>query len=531
MRYFMLSFLFVVSLVNAFDAPPLPEQKSLKTLPPPMQIPSVTFPFDVRQPTGVNLYYPADANILRRQLSALDQPTVLEPVPGLAKVFIAPWGTIDGALVTAAKVYQYLRARGDVKTIIMMARPHGDNLAGPASVWNQGGYATPLGIAKINALAAKRLAANLNVNYERLPHITDGAIETNVLLAQHFLPDAMIVPLLINPQTRADFETLSQLLAKVVGGQGVVLVAISNLSYGFAETELAGRSDLQTMGELQTMDLNIINNIGKKRSEKLAGDAGIMDAPKVIMMSVLTALLLEMDTLTWFGYEAIRQFPGAPLITGVVAGAFSARAQKVIVEKNVDGLEIISVDSGRLSAEAENELLTMARDSLEAASAQARYDTPYPRSPELLKQRAVFITVLNRGDQRELASMGTFSAEQRLCIAATDAARMCAVGEDPQMEKRLDSISARTATIELAVLKNQKVVGSWTEIKNGQGVLIARGTGRAVVLPTTALRRHWSVEDMLAFACKRAGLRPDAYRNDKVDIITFDVDIYTQDAK
>ena len=506
-------------------APQLPDTPGDKTLPPPMSIPSVTFPYDVRQPVGVLQYYPADARELRRQLAALDTPEALEPVPGVAKVFFAPWGTIDGGMIVAAKVYRYLRARKNIKTIVMVSRPHGDHLAGPASVWPQGGYATPLGIAKVNALAARRLAAHPDVNFERLAHLSDPAIETNVVLAQYFLPDAMIVPVYVNPLTRGDFEGLCQLLGKIVSGEGVVMIAIGNLSYGFPEKDLAGKNDLETISALQTLDLNVINNLGKKRSARLVEGAGIMDSPKVMMAGVLTGLFLEMDTLTWFGYDAPRQQPFAPLLTGCAAGAISARARRAEETRHIEGAPVVSVDAGRLSNDAIAEMHVIARDSLEAAAAMARYDTPYPRSAELLKKRAVFMTVLD-AQNHELACMGSFDARGRLCNAVAEAARMCAIGEDPQRVSRLTPREAKDGKILISVVKNPRMAGSWTEIKNGQGVLIARGTQKAVVLPNTALRHHWNVEDMLAFACRRAGLKPDAYRDNRVDIMVFDTDEY-----
>ncbi|GHV19243.1 hypothetical protein AGMMS49959_03590 [Planctomycetales bacterium] len=515
----------VPSAASQFNPPPLPPERSPKMLAPPMFIPSVTFPYDVRQPTGVNLYYPADARLLRRQLQALDTPTALEPVPGVAKVFIAPWGTLDGALPVAAKVYQYLRQRGNVKTVVLVARPHGEPLAGPASVWAQGGYATPLGIAKINALAARRLATNPDVNFEPAAHQTDAAIETNVILAQYFLPDAQIVPVLVNPRLTGDAENLCRALAKIVAGDGVVLVAITNLSYGFPEREVAGRYDLQTLAELQTLDLNIINNLGKKREQQLYPGAGIIDAPRVAMAAVLTGLWLEMDTLTWFGYDAPRQFPGAPLLTGCAAGALSARAKTAIAETTRDGTPIVRLESGRLSDAAAREMLTIARDSLQAAAALARYDAPYPRSPELLHRRAVFVTVVGK-DGVELASMGTLNQNLPLAQGVAEAARMCALGEDPQMPKRLNSYDAQTGALEVSVLKNLRPAAKWEDVKNGQGIMVARGSQRSVVLPGTAERHRWSVEDALAFACRRAGLQPNAYRSARVDIWLFDVDRY-----
>ncbi|MBP5233842.1 MAG: AMMECR1 domain-containing protein, partial [Planctomycetes bacterium] len=190
-----------------------------------------------------------------------------------------------------------------------------------------------------------------------------------------------------------------------------------------------------------------------------------------------------------------------------------------------EGLPSLSVDPGRLSPAAVEELHRVARASWEAAASLARYEAPYPKSPELLKQRAVFVTVLDETNH-EIACMGTFKTRDRLCVAVAEAARSCGLGEDPQRVSRLTPREAREGAILISVIRNPRMVGSWTEVKNGQGVMVARGTARGVVLPTAAARHHWNVEDMLTFACRRAGFKPDAWRDDKVDILVFDTDEY-----
>lgn len=538
---------------GAAEGKPLdPERKTEPTLPvQKLNYPSPYFPQNVRQPVGVGIYYEADRQILMRQLAALDDTRPITPVPGLSKVFLAPWGAMNGALPTAALAYRYIRdSGGGARTVLLVARPHTvSTLSHPAVVWPNGGFATPVGITNINTLAVMTLLRNPLFAADLNAHLVEASIETHVLLMQHFLPDATIVPILIAPRSKEEEVNIAQTLARAAAAHGVRLMFLSNLSGGFATPSESGKIDLQTLTALSTMDLNIINETGKTRDARLPARAGSLDAPRVVMAAVLAALTLEMDTATWLGYAAVRQPPEAPLLTGCAAGAFSARAARPEPAPNVatllndkretaglpgvpgaPGSGELALSNGRLSAEAEFELTKTVRDSLEAAAAGARYDTPYPRSPELMKKRAVYVTVYEGKTGQHLASMGFLGPQMRLNVAAAEAARMCALGEDPQTPLRLTPEQAQYAKLVISVIRDVKTAGNWQEVQNGDGIVLARGEARCVVLPCTAKYHHWSAEDALSFASKHSGLRPEAYRLPQVNIFTFQTDEYVSPA-
>ena len=192
-------------------------------------------------------------------------------------------------------------------------------------------------------------------------------------------------------------------------------------------------------------------------------------------------------------------------MTGYVAGAISERAAVSWNDRHSPAF--LLKNRNRLSTEAVKEMFTIARDSLEAAAAMARYYTPYPQNPELLKKRALFVTAYTP-EGKVLASMGSTATGSRICNAISDAARMCATGEDPQQSQRLSPEDAYSAEIIISILKDFKTAGRWDEVKNGMGVVIARGDSRSLVLPVTASRNNWGVEEMLSFACRQAGFTP-----------------------
>ena len=518
-----------------YTPPALPEDPSGMETPDPAEaesaprlpavfLPRRVFPDNIRQPSGAELLYPADKPLVYRLLSSLDRAQALPPVPGLAKTFIAPWGSIDGGLATAAKVYQYLRSLKGLKTIVLLSRAHRRPLIGcSASVWPEGGYATPIGITPINALGSQKLLKNKLFGFDHEAHMNELSIETHVLLIQYFLPNVQIVPVLINPRNKEELESISNSLAGLLSGKSTVMIGISNLSYGIPTAEQTGSLDLKTISSISTMDLNVINNTVKKRAEGLPPEAGVLESPPTIMTTILTSLLLEEDTITWLGYNKNRQIPGRPLMTGFVAGAISERAAVDWNDSQIAA--IMQRETGRLSTKAVKEMLQVARDSLESAAVMARYDTPYPVNAELLKKRALFVTAYTPNG-KVLASMGSTGTAARICNAVSEAARMCAVGEDPQQSHRLTSDQAYEAEVVVSIFKDFKTIGRWDEVKTGMGVVIARGGSRSLVLPITAKRNNWGVEEMLSFACRQAGLRPDAYRSDKIDIFTFYTDDY-----
>ncbi len=508
---------------NGMSKPDPAEAASAPALPV-VLIPRQVFPDNIRQPGGTDMLYPANKELLYRLLGSLDRPQALPEVPGLAKTFIAPWGSIDGALAIAAKVYQYLHKLKGLQTVILVSRPHGKALQGcRASVWPEGGYATPLAITPVNAIAAQKLLQNPLFGFDRAAHLQELSIESQLLLIQYFIPEVKIVPVLIDPTNKAELESIADSLATLLAGNGSVMIGISNLAYGIPTAAETGALDLKTISALSTMDLSIINNTGKERSAALPPEAGILESPPTILTTILTSLLLEEDTITWLGYNKSRQLPGSPLMTGYAAGAISERAATPWNDAQI--ASIMLKKPGRLSDAASQEMLGIARDALEAAAAMARYDTPYPQNPELLKKRAVFVTAYTP-EGEVLASMGSTSTKNRICNGVTDAARMCAVNEDPQQSQRLTADQAYQAEVVVSILKDFKTAGRWDEVVNGMGVVVARGDSRSLVLPLTARRNNWDVQQMLAFACRQAGMRPDAYFSDKIDIFTFRSDDY-----
>ena len=122
-----------------------PDPSEVNTAPglPAVFLPRRVFPDNIRQPSGTDILYPASKQLLYRLLGSLDRAQALPAIPGLARTFIAPWGSLNGGLATAAKVYQYLHGLKGLKTVVLVSRTHREPLQNcSASVWPEGGYAT-----------------------------------------------------------------------------------------------------------------------------------------------------------------------------------------------------------------------------------------------------------------------------------------------------------------------------------------------------------------------------------------------------
>jgi AmmeMemoRadiSam system protein A len=174
-----------------------------------------------------------------------------------------------------------------------------------------------------------------------------------------------------------------------------------------------------------------------------------------------------------------------------------------------------------ISESARQALLTIARRALDVAVGGAR--------PEALRalvdegcgttiRAAAFVTLTEGGDLR--GCIGTLDADQRLedavaratISAATRDPRFRPVAADELPRLRID-ISVLGAPAELEVVADFR--------PGTHGVIVSQGARSALLLPEVAVDHGWDGETMLAAACNKAGLSPDAWRDPRTQRQVF----------
>ena len=182
-----------------------------------------------------------------------------------------------------------------------------------------------------------------------------------------------------------------------------------------------------------------------------------------------------------------------------------------------------------LNSEQRRKLLKIARLSIEGhlkeGNDRSRPAADVPADPELEEPRAAFVTLTRGGNLR-----GCIGYSEPLYPLHETVAR-CAVAAATQdyrfspvtLEELPDldiSVSALTPLTKLDRLE---------ELEPGRhGLLITGEEHRGLLLPQVARERGWDRDRFLKETCRKAGLPEDAWKEGRVEIFTFEADVFEE---
>ena len=106
---------------------------------------------------------------------------------------------------------------------------------------------------------------------------------------------------------------------------------------------------------------------------------------------------------------------------------------------------------------------------------------------------------------------------------------IAAAFEDPRFPP-LDSEEFEHLNIEISVLTPITKVKKISEIEIGKdGLIVKNGFYQGLLLPQVAEEENWDVEEFLQHTCLKAGLHPDAWKDDETTIEKFSAQIFGKD--
>lgn len=195
----------------------------------------------------------------------------------------------------------------------------------------------------------------------------------------------------------------------------------------------------------------------------------------------------------------------------------------------------------RLTIEEGTFLVKLARKAVkEYLSSAVRIDPPGDTPSRLRKPRGVFVTIETvfedeRGVVRKAlrGCIGYPEPIMPLARATIDAA-IAAATEDPrftpmtedELDRVLFEVSVLTKPVKLSYERPEDLLKL---IKVGRdGLIVAAGPFKGLLLPQVPLEYDWDVEEYLSHACIKAGLAPDHWRVSRIDIYTFQAQVFME---
>jgi len=456
---------------------------------------------EVRKPAVAGTFYPADPVKLEQVVDGFLSASPKMSEQGQLVALIVPHAGYAFSGAVAGMGFKQLEGSG-IKTVILAGPSHKFALRG-ASVYTGDSYATPLGDEWVDTGLAKSFLdpKDLVVNEPRA-HEQEHSLEVEVPFLQRALPDAKIVPIVVGSADKPMLDSLSAAIARRIekdGGKTIMVVSTDWSHYHDYDT--AVKMDglgIETVKDLSSFELMARSQEGRIEL------CGIYPA----MLAMDVANRLGADTVSVFGHAN--------------SGDATGDRSRVVGYASIGIYRTGAGKTPELSRAERDELLAIARTTVEEYVQTGEAGKIEPQSPGLNIRRGAFVTPKEEGMLR--GCVGNFFSDGTLVATVQDMAVNASSRDHrfrPVTKDELPHIK-----IEISVLSPLRKIASVDEIKVGRdGLYIVKGRFAGVLLPQVPVEQGWDRATFVEQTCRKAGLPPDAWRQG-ADLYTFTADVF-----
>ena len=439
----------------------------------------------VRPAVFAGQFYEADPARLAAEIDGyLAAAAPASPPAGRIAGLIVPHAGYVYSGRTAAAAYALLRGRA-VDTVVIVGPTHRFAFEG-VSIWPDGGFETPLGVARVDAALAKEIAKAMGARFRPEAFAEEHSVEVQVPFVQRALPGAAIVPIVMGDQTRSTIRSLAAALDKACRDKNVVVVASTDLSHFLAEDE-ARATDARTAALVAAMDTDAL-------IRKVEGRENIMCGGGPVASVLLMAAKEGRARVEILARTDSSRF-GGPVV-GYLAAAVFAGAGPAAKEFT-------------LTAEEKRDLLKLARTAVTEFLAGGVEIDDRSGKESFRAPRGAFVTLTRAGDLR--GCIGYIEPVLPLGQAVIRTA-IYAATEDRRF-RPVTAAELKDIRFEISVLTPAREIARPELVKVGtHGLIVEQGGLRGVLLPQVPVDNGWDRETFLAQGCVKAGLPPDAWK-------------------
>ncbi len=467
-------------------------------------------PKKIRPAQVAGQFYNANENELRNEIeNYLEKAQVEIESNKKAKAIIVPHAGYAFSTDVAAHSYKTLVGQ-NIKRVFLLGNSHSAYFNGLAiddsDVWQ-----TPLGEVKIDLDTARKLVESSDkINFDSSAHEGDHILEVQIPFLQTILKeDFKIIPIVFGNKDKQDYRELTQILKNILNNNDLIVVS-SDLSHYPNYTD-ANTIDQESLDIIQTKNIsNLEEHITNTENKKISGEETLMcgsDAIKTIM---------ELSNLLNWEGKIIKYSNSGDVTFG--------DKDRVVGYGSVVFLE--DIKNNELSQEQKNELLTIAKNSIEGYIKNGRIPDFKIKDPRLEEREGAFVTLHNNSQLR--GCIGQIIPNQK---PLWQVVRDMAIAASTQ-DNRFPIVNKKELTeleYEISVLSRPVEIKNWQDIELGKhGVIVERGLQGGVFLPQVATETGWTLEEFLDRLCEdKAELEAGCYKNDKeVTLKTFSAQVF-----
>jgi AmmeMemoRadiSam system protein B/AmmeMemoRadiSam system protein A len=480
----------------------------------------------VRQPVLAGTWYPADPDHLRSEVASfLDAADPTRAPAGTPVIALAPHAGYAYSGAVAGKLFGLLRERR-YAAVFVLAPSHRSRLDRPA-LSGADAFATPLGEVPVATDIVAELAASGAFTLNDRAHAFEHAVEIQLPLLQCALPAGTpIVPILVPHLSSRRRLGAARVLDRWRDGRHLFLVSSDLTHYGVEYGYVPFTEEIPR--RLEELDSGALLKFLGHDSPGLVA----YGEQTGITMCGLEAAALVLATPAAEGYQAElleyarsadREGDYSLSVSYAAAvicdppGPDDARPTRESRSASEPSASESTATGGQLTDAERFFLLDLARRAVTAAvcdeappdpadlAARAGIDLTGP----LGQPRGAFVTLNARGQLR--GCIGYIEGIKPLIEAVVDNGAAAAVSDPRFPVVREDELPG--LEIEISALTPLCEVAGPEDIEVGRhGILLSKGTRRAVFLPQVATEQGWDLATTLDHLAVKAGLPADAWR-------------------
>jgi AmmeMemoRadiSam system protein B/AmmeMemoRadiSam system protein A len=466
---------------------------------------------EVRRPAVAGSFYPADPQTLSRQVRDFLSRAPKEKVAGEIIALISPHAGYMYSGQVAAHAFKLVEGM-KFDAVIVIAPSHRTHFHG-ASVYDRGGFETPLGFLPVEKELCQKLKEGSNL-IQNVPqaHAQEHALEVQLPFLQATLGPFNLVPIVIGDQSYRTCQVVGQTIAKATLGKKVLLVASTDLSH-FHPYDEAVKRDHLILEDLRNFDSQkLAQDLDSGKGEACGGGPvlAVMVAAKekganrVQVLKYLNSGDVTGDRSSVVGYAA-----------AVIVQSSQASARETGGKKPGTSLG--------LTEEEKETLRQIAYSSIERRLKGEKTPMGDVLTGPLKEKRGAFVSLHKHGQLR--GCIGSIQPTKPLHQTVEEMAAAAAF-DDPRFES-LTSKELKDIELEISVLTPLERIRDVKEIEVGRhGLYIKKGFFSGLLLPQVATDYHWDRLTFLEETCRKAGLPRNAWKEKDAEIYLFSADIF-----
>jgi len=467
---------------------------------------------EIREPALAGSWYPGDPEILSRDVKRYLENAKKEKVDGEIVALVSPHAGYMYSGQVAAYAYKLIEGKS-FDTVVVVGPSHRFPFKG-ASLWDRGGFRTPLGVVPVDdELSKKLMEKRKEIRFIPEAHNQENSLELQIPFLQTVLKSFKLVPIAMEPDW--SWETcqyLASAIAETVRGKKVLLVASTDLSHYYTYN-IAIELDRIFLNHIERFDIEGLNRDLKSNRTEACGGGPVV----TIMLAAKTLGANQGKVLKYLNSGDVTG--DRSRVVGYAAGVFYKTVggkEKMKEEKKV------GVDLG-LNEEEKKTLHHIAKTVIEN-KARGKAVPEFKIESHILKEnRGAFVTIQKKGQLR--GCIGYIEGHGPLHKTIEEMAEAAAFRDprfSPVKEKELPELD-----IEISVLTPLKRIKDVNEIQVGKhGIYIVRGMWAGLLLPQVATEYGWDRLAFLEHTCQKAGLPPNAWKEKDIEIYIFSADIF-----